>query len=234
MSAGAARERSGGARAGRRIRSWWPARWRAEPGTPRARGGVIAPRVALEVGPAVPAWLLWGATTVAGALVLVCAPTGILGRVVLGAALVALLVRPRGVAAGFWVGVVGLITLAGVPLSGVTEATNGSSGTAVLTSSTGTGDALALAGLVLGVHLSVVAARLVELLRPRSPIALGVLRGRLAAFWPPQLLGQLLALVVWRPWGGSAPWVTVAALVGAAVLVWLVLRPRPGAVRPEA
>lgn len=170
-----------------------------------------APRLEIDPGASLPAWIVWGAALVAGTLaVLMCWWAGAPGFVlsVTAILLVAMLALPRTWVPVLWFAVVGqvLVTTEGV---------------------LGPARPLWVVTTIASVHAAVAATSLVENLLPDARIGVGALRLRLHTLWRPQLVAQVIGVLAWWPLRTQQPWLAVAALVGVTALTWLLLRPRP-------
>jgi hypothetical protein len=169
----------------------------------RRRPGARAP-VELAVGPATRAWVVrLGALLAAVGTVAVLGRDGV-GWVIGGLAIAALLLAQRSFGP------------AALVLAAATLLLRGPSP-----------EPLVLAGAVLGLHLALALARVVEALPMLALVPLAVLRTRLPAFALAQAVGQVAAALAWavRGTGGALPWLTVGALVATAVLARWVLHP---------
>ena len=170
--------------------------------------------VEIEVGRAVPAWALWTAGLVSGLAAVAVGGGDVAGWLLIGLGLLPLVMAPRSVGVAVFLGVIALALLRHDALN-----------------------PLALAALLLTVHLTLILSSFIQDLPGHGRVQIEVLRRALPRFFRVQIVVQALGLMVWllspggpfagSGWPGWLTWVSVLAMAGIGVLGLLFVRELP-------
>ena len=170
--------------------------------------------VEIEVGKAVPAWILWTATLFTGLGAVALGGGDVAGWILISVGLLALLMAPRSISVAVFLGVLALALLRHGALN-----------------------PLALAALLICVHLALTCSAFVQDLPAHGLIQVEVLKRALPRFLRVQVVAQSLGILVWllgaagpiagSGWPAWLAWVSVAALLGVGGLGLLLLRELP-------
>lgn len=170
--------------------------------------------VEIEVGKAVPAWALWIASLLCGLGAVAAGGGDVAGWILIALGLLPLVLAPRSAGIAVFLGAIAIALLRHDALN-----------------------PLALAALLLTVHLTLSLSAFTQDLPSHGLVQVEVLRRALPRFVRVQIAAQALGVLVWllspggpaagSGWPGWLTWVSVLALAGIGVLGLMLVRELP-------